>query len=174
MVVNVDQSGRSSRSFIAEGWLDMIAQSILPGGFLFIGSGHNDERGGSLIAPSPAIGAPWPEGAATSGRSRAGNVHPERDLDDLGWGGLWMYGDRVGEGPLPADGSALVARSRARGRCYASNPTGPRKFLGLVGFCLQSATSCRLLPARGKRFRPHRALDVSRASMRAQPRGILR
>lgn len=52
MIVNVAQSGRSSRSFIAELWLDMIARSILPGDFLFVGFGHNDEKGGSLV-PSP-------------------------------------------------------------------------------------------------------------------------
>jgi lysophospholipase L1-like esterase len=43
-VVNVAQSGRSSRSFVAEGWLTMIEQEIRPGDLLLIQFGHNDER----------------------------------------------------------------------------------------------------------------------------------
>lgn len=48
MVVNAAQSGRSSRTFINEGWLRMIEDSMLPGDYLFIQFGHNDEKGGSV------------------------------------------------------------------------------------------------------------------------------
>ncbi|MBP2659078.1 MAG: lipolytic protein family [Firmicutes bacterium] len=49
MIVNAAQSGRSSRTFSNEGWLRMIGESILPGDYLFIQFGHNDEKGGSAI-----------------------------------------------------------------------------------------------------------------------------
>jgi lysophospholipase L1-like esterase len=63
-VINVAQSGRSSRSFVAEGWLTMIEQEIRGGDFLLIQFGHNDERcsGAVEIAtlcsyPNDALGA---------------------------------------------------------------------------------------------------------------------
>jgi lysophospholipase L1-like esterase len=43
-VVNVAQSGRSSRSFITEGWFDLINSEIKAGDFLLIQFGHNDEK----------------------------------------------------------------------------------------------------------------------------------
>ena len=43
-VINVAQSGRSSRSFITEGWFDLIAKNIQPGDYLLIQFGHNDEK----------------------------------------------------------------------------------------------------------------------------------
>jgi len=46
-VVNVAQSGRSSRSFITEGWLDMIAANIRKGDYLLVQFGHNDEKCGN-------------------------------------------------------------------------------------------------------------------------------
>jgi lysophospholipase L1-like esterase len=49
MVVNAAQSGRSSRTFINEGWFRMIEETILPGDYLFIQFGHNDEKAGSVV-----------------------------------------------------------------------------------------------------------------------------
>ncbi|HSD37656.1 MAG TPA: rhamnogalacturonan acetylesterase [Rhodocyclaceae bacterium] len=46
-VVNVAQSGRSSRSFITEGWLGMIAANIRKGDYLLVQFGHNDEKCGN-------------------------------------------------------------------------------------------------------------------------------
>jgi len=43
-VINVAQSGRSSRSFITEGWFDLIAENIQTGDYLLIQFGHNDEK----------------------------------------------------------------------------------------------------------------------------------
>ena len=43
-VINVAQSGRSSRSFITEGWFDLIADNIQAGDYLLIQFGHNDEK----------------------------------------------------------------------------------------------------------------------------------
>jgi lysophospholipase L1-like esterase len=52
IVLNVAQSGRSSRSFINEGWLGRIESIIKPGDYLFVQFGHNDEKcGGS----NPAV-----------------------------------------------------------------------------------------------------------------------
>ncbi len=45
-VVNVAQSGRSSRSFITEGWFDMIKADIRKGDYLLVQFGHNDEKCG--------------------------------------------------------------------------------------------------------------------------------
>lgn len=54
-VVNVAQSGRSSRSFINEGWFDMIAADIRQGDYLLVQFGHNDEKcGNEPPAPAPA------------------------------------------------------------------------------------------------------------------------
>ncbi len=44
VVQNHAQSGRSSRSFIEEGWLKPIEQAIGPGDVLLIQFGHNDEK----------------------------------------------------------------------------------------------------------------------------------
>jgi len=46
-VINVAQSGRSSRSFITEGWLGMIAANIRKGDYLLVQFGHNDEKCGN-------------------------------------------------------------------------------------------------------------------------------
>ena len=43
-VENFAQGGRSSRSFINEGWLDKIRERIRPGDVLLIQFGHNDEK----------------------------------------------------------------------------------------------------------------------------------
>ncbi|MFA9439733.1 rhamnogalacturonan acetylesterase [Uliginosibacterium sp. sgz301328] len=43
-VVNVAQSGRSSRSFITEGWFDLISAEIKSGDYLLVQFGHNDEK----------------------------------------------------------------------------------------------------------------------------------
>lgn len=54
-VVNLAQSGRSSRSFIEEGWLDMIAANIRKGDYLLVQFGHNDEKcGNNPPAPPPS------------------------------------------------------------------------------------------------------------------------
>jgi len=54
-VINVAQSGRSSRSFINEGWFDMIAADIRKGDYLLVQFGHNDEKCGEEPArPAPA------------------------------------------------------------------------------------------------------------------------
>ncbi len=54
-VVNLALSGRSSRSFIAEGWFDGLTKKIGFGDFLLIQFGHNDEKCGNLPPhPSPA------------------------------------------------------------------------------------------------------------------------
>ncbi|HEX5126818.1 MAG TPA: rhamnogalacturonan acetylesterase [Rhodocyclaceae bacterium] len=71
-VVNVAESGRSSRSYITEGWFDWIAQEIKPGDYLLVQFGHNDEKcekTGSIdwtfrcTYPNDASGTPrFPEG----------------------------------------------------------------------------------------------------------------
>lgn len=43
-VVNLAQSGRSSRSFITEGWFKMLADEIKPGDYVLVQWGHNDEK----------------------------------------------------------------------------------------------------------------------------------
>jgi lysophospholipase L1-like esterase len=54
-VVNVAQSGRSSRSFINEGWLSMIEADIRKGDYLLVQFGHNDEKcGEEPPRPAPA------------------------------------------------------------------------------------------------------------------------
>ena len=54
-IVNVAQSGRSSRSFITEGWLSMIQADIRKGDYLLVQFGHNDEKCGEEPArPAPA------------------------------------------------------------------------------------------------------------------------
>lgn len=45
-VVNLAQSGRSSKSFIAEGWFAKIGERIGQGDYLLIQFGHNDEKRG--------------------------------------------------------------------------------------------------------------------------------
>ena len=50
-VVNVAQSGRSSRSFINEGWFQQVKQQIKAGDYLFIQFGHNDEKCGGSNPP---------------------------------------------------------------------------------------------------------------------------
>lgn len=66
-VVNLAQSGRSSRSFITEGWFKMLADGLQAGDYLLIQWGHNDEKcdtTGSLdwvnrcTYPNDANGAP--------------------------------------------------------------------------------------------------------------------
>lgn len=52
-VVNVAQSGRSSRSFITEGWFGMIEKEIRKGDYLLVQFGHNDEKCG-YEPPRPA------------------------------------------------------------------------------------------------------------------------
>ena len=44
MVRNHAQSGRSSRSFIEQGWFDGIARELKQGDVLLIQFGHNDEK----------------------------------------------------------------------------------------------------------------------------------
>lgn len=44
VVINSAQSGRSSRSFEAEGWFDLIKPLMQKGDYLFIAFGHNDEK----------------------------------------------------------------------------------------------------------------------------------
>lgn len=54
-IVNVAQSGRSSRSFITEGWFDMIQADIRKGDYLLVQFGHNDEKcGEEPPRPAPA------------------------------------------------------------------------------------------------------------------------
>lgn len=43
-IINAAQSGRSSRSFITEGWFKLIADNIQAGDYLLIQFGHNDEK----------------------------------------------------------------------------------------------------------------------------------
>jgi lysophospholipase L1-like esterase len=43
-VVNLAQSGRSSRSFITEGWFQMLSDHLQVGDFVLIQWGHNDEK----------------------------------------------------------------------------------------------------------------------------------
>lgn len=53
-VVNLAQSGRSSRSFITEGWLKVMEDHIKSGDYVLIQWGHNDEKCGYLTATSDA------------------------------------------------------------------------------------------------------------------------
>ncbi len=66
-VVNLAQSGRSSRSFITEGWFKILADGLQAGDYVLIQWGHNDEKcdtTGSLdwvnrcTYPNDANGAP--------------------------------------------------------------------------------------------------------------------
>lgn len=66
-VVNLAQSGRSSRSFITEGWLKILADNLKAGDYVLVQWGHNDEKcdtTGSLdwvnrcTYPNSATGAP--------------------------------------------------------------------------------------------------------------------
>lgn len=43
-VINVARNGRSSKSFIDEGWFKVIEDNISKGDYLFIEFGHNDEK----------------------------------------------------------------------------------------------------------------------------------
>lgn len=43
-VVNLAQSGRSSRSFITEGWFKLLADHLQSGDYVLIQWGHNDEK----------------------------------------------------------------------------------------------------------------------------------
>jgi hypothetical protein len=52
-VINVAQSGRSSRSFINEGWFQQVKQRLKAGDYLFIQFGHNDEKCGGSNPPVP-------------------------------------------------------------------------------------------------------------------------
>ena len=52
-VINVAQSGRSSRSFINEGWYQQVKQGLKAGDYLFIQFGHNDEKCGGSNPPVP-------------------------------------------------------------------------------------------------------------------------
>ncbi len=53
LVDNHALSGRSSRSFIEEGRLDRIMEKMIPGDFLFIQFGHNDEKSDSARGTKP-------------------------------------------------------------------------------------------------------------------------
>jgi len=46
LVIDAAQSGRSSRSFINEGWFDKVAADIRKGDYLLAQFGHNDEKCG--------------------------------------------------------------------------------------------------------------------------------
>lgn len=50
-VVNAAQSGRSSRSFINEGWFQQVKQGLKAGDYLLIQFGHNDEKCGGSNPP---------------------------------------------------------------------------------------------------------------------------
>lgn len=43
-IINCARNGRSTKSFISEGRLEQIDKMILPGDFLFVVFGHNDEK----------------------------------------------------------------------------------------------------------------------------------
>lgn len=43
-VINLAQNGRSSKSFLNEGWFETCEKNIKNGDFLFIQFGHNDEK----------------------------------------------------------------------------------------------------------------------------------
>lgn len=43
-VVNLAQSGRSSRSFITEGWFRILEEELKPGDHVLVQFGHNDEK----------------------------------------------------------------------------------------------------------------------------------
>lgn len=45
-VINLAQSGRSSRSFITEGWLKVLEDNVKSGDYVLIQWGHNDEKCG--------------------------------------------------------------------------------------------------------------------------------
>lgn len=48
------QSGRSSKSFIDEGWWAMLKAKIVPGDYVFIEFGHNDEKTDPTLYTDPA------------------------------------------------------------------------------------------------------------------------
>jgi lysophospholipase L1-like esterase len=48
------QSGRSSKSFYDEGWWAMLKAKIVPGDYVFIEFGHNDESADPTLGTNPA------------------------------------------------------------------------------------------------------------------------
>jgi lysophospholipase L1-like esterase len=84
MVVNAAMSGRSSRSYINEGWLRMYEELIKPGDYLFIQFGHNDEKcGGSIPAKERDIFDLTNTG--TYPNDRLGNVQGEDNMSFQRW-----------------------------------------------------------------------------------------
>ena len=53
-VVDMAKSGRSSKSFVDEGWLAQILAKITGGDFLLISFGHNDEKTDPALHTDPA------------------------------------------------------------------------------------------------------------------------
>lgn len=49
-VVNLAQSGRSSRSFITEGWFKMLSDNLQTGDYVLMQWGHNDEKCGTTAS----------------------------------------------------------------------------------------------------------------------------
>lgn len=58
-IVNYAKCGRSTKSFVAEGWWGKILNEVRPGDFVFIQFGHNDQKVGQ-----PNLGSPVPVYAA--------------------------------------------------------------------------------------------------------------
>ncbi len=52
-VVNHAMNGRSSRSFVAEGRLDVILDAIRPGDVLLVQFGHNDQKSDPVVGTEP-------------------------------------------------------------------------------------------------------------------------
>ena len=63
-VVNLAQSGRSSRSFITEGWFAMLANNLQKGDYVLVQWGHNDEKCSTTASLDWANRCTYPNSAA--------------------------------------------------------------------------------------------------------------
>ena len=82
-VVNLAQSGRSSRSFITEGWFRMLSDNLKSGDYVLVQWGHNDEKCDTTASLDWANRCTYPNSAsgipqvakATSATDTAGKTY---------------------------------------------------------------------------------------------------
>lgn len=68
-VVNLAQSGRSSRSFITEGWFAMLANNLQKGDYVLVQFGHNDEKCSTTASLDWANRCTYPNSATSAVQS---------------------------------------------------------------------------------------------------------
>lgn len=77
LVINAAQSGRSSRSFINEGWLDKIEKLMKSEDYLLVQFGHNDEKCGGKNVPRDQFDI---ENLGTYPNDSKGNIQGSEDI----------------------------------------------------------------------------------------------